>query len=166
MRLAFISDIHGNPIALEAVLADIETKGGVDGYWFLGDYCALGYDPARVLEIITTLPNSMYVRGNTDRYTITGERPRPTVEGVFAEPELMSKFIEVNRSFAWTQGYLTAGDWEYWLEELPVGKTYYIAGLEHGYWAFMHPREQTMVMGLCRQMQMLMSHCSTGMMIV
>jgi hypothetical protein len=38
MRIAFISDIHGNSIALDAVLADIEARGGVDAYWLLGDF--------------------------------------------------------------------------------------------------------------------------------
>lgn len=36
MRLAILADIHGNPIALDAVLGDIEERGGVDGYWALG----------------------------------------------------------------------------------------------------------------------------------
>lgn len=37
MRLAILSDIHGNSIALDAVLADIATTGEVDEYWVLGD---------------------------------------------------------------------------------------------------------------------------------
>ncbi|MGH2370642.1 MAG: hypothetical protein ACRDI2_20895 [Chloroflexota bacterium] len=31
MRLALFSDVHGNPIALDAVLADIAAADGVDG---------------------------------------------------------------------------------------------------------------------------------------
>jgi hypothetical protein len=38
MRIALLSDIHGNPLALDAVLADIEAPGGVDMYWVLGDF--------------------------------------------------------------------------------------------------------------------------------
>jgi hypothetical protein len=30
MRIALLSDIHGNDLALEAVLTDIEHQGGVD----------------------------------------------------------------------------------------------------------------------------------------
>lgn len=37
MRLAILSAIHGNSLALDAVLADIHAQGGVDGYWVLGD---------------------------------------------------------------------------------------------------------------------------------
>ena len=32
MRLAILSDIHGNPLALDAVLADIQSQGEVDAY--------------------------------------------------------------------------------------------------------------------------------------
>ena len=30
MRLAIFSDIHGNPLALDAVLTDIQSQGEVD----------------------------------------------------------------------------------------------------------------------------------------
>ena len=30
MRLAVLRDIHGNPLALDAVLTDIQSKGKVD----------------------------------------------------------------------------------------------------------------------------------------
>ena len=45
MRIALIADIHGNSIALDAVLADIKQRGDVDGYWLLGDLCAIGFRP-------------------------------------------------------------------------------------------------------------------------
>jgi len=35
MRAAILSDIHGNAIALDAVLSDIASAGGVDEYWIL-----------------------------------------------------------------------------------------------------------------------------------
>jgi diadenosine tetraphosphatase ApaH/serine/threonine PP2A family protein phosphatase len=44
MRLAIVSDIHGNIDALEAVLADIE-KVGVDGMVCLGDFVGYGAAP-------------------------------------------------------------------------------------------------------------------------
>src|SRR5947207_15407140 len=55
MRIALLSDIHGNPLALDAVLTDIEAQGGVDTYWLLGDFSSLGYDPVGVLERVTKL---------------------------------------------------------------------------------------------------------------
>ena len=50
MRLALMSDLHGNPIALDAVLGHIQASGGVDGYLVLGDLVSSGYDPAGVLR--------------------------------------------------------------------------------------------------------------------
>ncbi len=41
MRLAIFSDIHGNPLALDAVLANIQRQGEVDAYR-CGDFAALG----------------------------------------------------------------------------------------------------------------------------
>ena len=77
MRLAILSDIHGNPIALDAVLADIQSQGAVDAYWVLGDFAALGYDPVTPLEKVTALSHASFTRGNTDRYVVTGDLPVP-----------------------------------------------------------------------------------------
>jgi hypothetical protein len=77
MRIALLSDIHGNPIALDAVLDDVQDQGGVDAHWELGDLAAIGYDPVGVLERLVALPNVQFARGNTDRYLVTGERPPP-----------------------------------------------------------------------------------------
>jgi len=52
MRLAILSDIHGNPLALDAVLTDIQSQGEVDGYWVLGDFVAPGYHPVTPLDQI------------------------------------------------------------------------------------------------------------------
>jgi predicted phosphodiesterase len=120
MRIALLADIHGNPIALDAVLADIQAKGGVDGYWILGDLCAIGYDPAGVLECLSTLPNAVFVRGNADWYVTSGERPPPTPEQVRENLALIPTFAEVAGSFAWTQGYLEARGWLCWLKNLPL----------------------------------------------
>ena len=77
MRTAIMADIHGNAIALDAVLQDIERCGGVDGYWVLGDIVALGPAPVEVIERLAALPNVTCVRGNTERYVCTGDRPLP-----------------------------------------------------------------------------------------
>jgi predicted phosphodiesterase len=120
MKIALISDIHGNSIALDAVLTDIERVGGVDTYWVLGDLVALGPDPVGVLERLSALPNAHYTRGNTDRYVITGERPPPSLADVQRLPELLPVLAEVAGTFAWTQGMLTAGGWFEWLARLPL----------------------------------------------
>ncbi len=120
MRLAILSDIHGNPLALDAVLDDIQRAGGVDGYWLLGDFAALGYDPVSVLERIILLPNAVFVRGNTDHYVATGERPDPIPDEVRTDPTLLPRLMDVVASFAWTQGYVTAHGWLDWLANLPI----------------------------------------------
>src|SRR5687767_10140277 len=101
MRLALLSDTHGNPIAVDAVLEDVGAQGGVDRYWVLGDIVALGYDPVGVLERLTSLPNVRFLQGNTDRYVVTGERPYPQLADVAADSELLPRLVEVARTFAW-----------------------------------------------------------------
>ncbi len=54
MRIALISDIHGNLIALEAVLADI-ARVGVDRTICLGDVAALGPQPHEVVARLRSL---------------------------------------------------------------------------------------------------------------
>ena len=120
MRLAFLSDIHGNSVALDAVLADIESQGSADEYWALGDLVAIGYDPIGVLERLCALSELRVLRGNTERYVLTAERPPPTEADVVNDPCLMPQLVEVARSFAWTDGYLTAAGWLDWLASLPA----------------------------------------------
>ena len=120
MRIALISDIHGNLLALEAVLTDIADMGGVDAYWILGDFSSLGYDPVGVLERVTQLPDAQFSRGNHDRYTVSGERPGPTLEQAQAQPKLMPLLLAMATNLAWTQGHIRASGWWNWLEELPL----------------------------------------------
>jgi predicted phosphodiesterase len=120
MRIALLADIHGNELALNAVLRDIEARGGVNAYWILGDLVALGPQPVRVLETLSELPNTRFVRGNTDRYVVSGDRPSPSIEEAKSKFELMGALVEVANTFAWTQGMITAGGWLPWLHELPV----------------------------------------------
>jgi len=120
MRIALFADIHGNSIALDAVLADIRAQGGVDETWVLGDLAAIGHDPLGVLERLERLPKTRFVRGNTDRYIVTGELPRPSLAEVEQDATLLPKLIQVARSFAWTQGAVSSNGWLDWLAQLPV----------------------------------------------
>jgi predicted phosphodiesterase len=119
MRLAILSDIHGNPLALDAVLADIRRQGEVDAYWVLGDLAALGYDPVTPLEKMTALPHASFTRGNTDRYVVTEDLPVQPGQAL-QDPALLPEVIEAVRSFSWTRGYLSAGGWLEWLMNLPL----------------------------------------------
>ena len=119
MRLAILSDIHGNPLALDAVLADIQNQGEIDAYWVLGDFSALGYDPLTPLEKLTALSHSSFTRGNTDRYVVTDDLPI-SPERAPQEPLLLPHIIEIARGFAWTRGYLSVAGWLDWLMNLPL----------------------------------------------
>ena len=119
MRVAVISDIHGNGRALDAVMVDARAHG-VDEWWFLGDLAAIGPEPASVLERMAALDSARFVRGNTDRYTVTGERPPPSVADARADPDLVPLLADIEASFAWTKGYLSGRGWLGWLEALPL----------------------------------------------
>lgn len=120
MRIALFSDIHGNAIALDAVLADIERHGGVDEYWVLGDLVAVGPQPVAVLERLAALPNARFTRGNTDVYITTGSRPPPSARDVAADIDRLATFEEVVQTMAWTQGAVTATGWLPFLDGLPL----------------------------------------------
>ncbi len=71
MRIAFISDIHGNLNALEAVLADLQTQK-VDEIICLGDTITLGPQPKEVLNILRNL-NCTLINGNHDGAVLNPE---------------------------------------------------------------------------------------------
>ncbi|MHB8462509.1 MAG: metallophosphoesterase family protein, partial [Vulcanimicrobiaceae bacterium] len=50
MRLAILSDIHGNTVALDACLADLQVQGGADEIVVAGDLCMDGPRPKRVVD--------------------------------------------------------------------------------------------------------------------
>lgn len=66
MRLAVISDIHGNLAALEAVLADIRRRGA-DAIVNCGDLCNAPLWPRETFDLLETLKLPT-VRGNHDRW--------------------------------------------------------------------------------------------------
>jgi len=119
MRVALLSDVHGNSIALDAVLEDASTLG-VDAYWILGDLVALGHDPVGVLERLNELSNIRFVRGNTDRYVVTGDRPPPYAHEIGLDLDVLTIFEEIAGTFAWTQGAITSAGWFNRLKDLPL----------------------------------------------
>ena len=101
------SDIHGNSIAADAVLADIQTQGGVDEYWVLGDLVAIGHDPIGVMERLAKLPNAHFVRGNTDRYVISDQIYQEWIERAKKDLNQLPRTIEEIRSINWTRGAIS-----------------------------------------------------------
>ena len=66
-RIAVLSDIHGNLVALDACLADLGGQGGADEIVAAGDLCVDGPKPKKVLQRLEEI-GARCVRGNTDRY--------------------------------------------------------------------------------------------------
>lgn len=89
MRVAVISDIHGNCLALDAVLADI-VEQGVDTTLNLGDVVSGPLEPARTADVLIE-SNFSTVRGNHDR--ILFEDSPDGVEQ-FALQNLTSKHLD------------------------------------------------------------------------
>jgi len=71
MRFAVIADVHGNYLALEAVVADLRTEG-IDEIVNLGDMASGPLDARRTMDALMAL-DAVHVLGNHDRYLI--DRP-------------------------------------------------------------------------------------------
>ena len=71
MKLIIISDVHGNCVALDAVLADIQHESG-DKIVCLGDAIQGGPQPAEVVQRLREL-GCPAVMGNADAWLLDGE---------------------------------------------------------------------------------------------
>ena len=120
MKIAILADIHGNTLALQAVLDDIQAQGGVDEYWVLGDLAALGPDPLGTLERLAALPRARFIRGNTDRYLVSGAQPGPALDVIVNDLEALTLKLRLSNSFSWTVGALATAGWLPWLRALPL----------------------------------------------
>lgn len=123
MRLAVLSDIHGNLVALETVLADLAAVGAVDKIWVLGDLAAFGTRPAESIRRVLNLreqygeKNVHFISGNTDRYIVTGARPagKPIKEDEENAADKLREAVEAARArdvaLNWTAAQLTLDDY-------------------------------------------------------
>ena len=73
MRIAIISDIHGNQSALEAVLQDLSQQPVVDHLVIAGDLCLNGPCPREVVQTVRKLECPV-IQGNVD-YEVVNEAP-------------------------------------------------------------------------------------------
>lgn len=79
MRIGLLADIHGNALALEAVLSSAR-RNGVDRLLISGDFVGYYFDPLKVLEILSTWQYDA-VRGNHEEMLDICQR----------EPKLLSE---------------------------------------------------------------------------
>jgi len=101
MRLAIISDMHGNCIAFDAVLADLKLHPA-DGIVCLGDAIQGGPQPAEVVMRLCELACPV-VMGNADAWLLTGQETGAEV----ISPERLRKMNAVRE---WSLAQLSADD--------------------------------------------------------
>ena len=65
MKYAIISDVHGNNLALQAVLADAKAQGA-DHYLFLGDYAHALPQANDAVDTIRSIGPATVIKGNGD----------------------------------------------------------------------------------------------------
>jgi predicted phosphodiesterase len=120
MRAAVFGDIHGNVVALDAVIGTAHAEG-ITEFWCLGDLVAHGPRPVEVVERLRELASLTCVRGNTDRYVLTGDLRGiiPPVDRP-SNPEEWRDHAAARESFAWTRGCLVAAGHIDWLAGLPL----------------------------------------------
>lgn len=81
MRIAVLSDIHGNYVALKACL-DVALAKGIDTFAFLGDYVAEFPYPQRTLEILYEMRKRYtcyFIRGNKEDYWLARKEDKDCV---------------------------------------------------------------------------------------
>jgi len=114
MRIAVLSDIHSNLVALDAVLGD---AGAVDAIWHLGDVVGYGPDPdgvvARLMEI-----GAVGVLGNHDAAALGG-------------PEIDWFNPDARAAALWTRATIGAAA-RAWLAAQPVTAVREGVALAHG----------------------------------
>lgn len=122
-RVAFIADIHGNAIALDAVLADIDSAGITEIYC-LGDLVGYGPEPGRVIETIR-VRNIPAIAGNYDDGV---GHSRGDCKCYYATDEARR---HGEASYAFTDAVITDGD-RAWIAALPERRWLTPAGLADG----------------------------------
>jgi putative phosphoesterase len=80
IKIAVLSDIHGNSLALEAVLNDIHNRG-IEKILDLGDSLYGPLDPVGTAQLLLD-SNIPSVRGNEDRIILESHQDNPTLEFV------------------------------------------------------------------------------------
>ena len=84
MMLGILYDIHGNLVALEAVLAEADEVE-IDRWLLGGDYSTPSPWPQETLDRLRALPNATWIRGNGERWLRDPPLDRPEVVATYEE---------------------------------------------------------------------------------
>jgi predicted phosphodiesterase len=114
MRIAVLSDIHANIVALNAVLSD---AGSVDAIWHLGDVVGYGPEPDAVVDRLREI-GALGVRGNHDAAACGG-------------PEIEWFNPDAKRAMEWTRAAISPATVA-WLTALPERLVHDGTELVHG----------------------------------
>jgi diadenosine tetraphosphatase ApaH/serine/threonine PP2A family protein phosphatase len=123
VRFAAIADIHGNCLALEAVLADIDEQG-IAEVVNLGDHFSGPLEAARTAELLLSR-GFLSIRGNHDRWLIETPPEKMGISDLAAYRELTPAHLEWIANLPETATYgedvllchgTPASDTTYWLE--------------------------------------------------
>lgn len=101
MRVALISDIHGNLPALEAVLADIDARPEIDAVYHLGDLVGYAPWPNEVVALLRER-GIQGIAGNYDSTTATDYKHC----GCKYEDPRQEEMSHL--SYAWTRAHVSA----------------------------------------------------------
>ena len=93
---AIVLDVHGNLEALKTALSVISARKDVDQVIYLGDYFSLGPAPKEVLDILTPINGSVFIRGNHERYILDKlwTHENPTTEGMSPDDPVLKGIVE------------------------------------------------------------------------
>jgi predicted phosphodiesterase len=103
VRVALFSDVHGNAVAFDALLAELE-RTSVDHVVCLGDHAQGGAQPAECLERLREL-GCPAVMGNSDHFVLTLDQGEEAVTDLQLETarwsasQLSDELLEFHRSF-------------------------------------------------------------------
>lgn len=102
MKRAFISDVHGNLVALEAVLRDIEAQKA-EYIAFLGDAVGYGPQPNECVERIAAVA-AISIMGNHD-YAAIGSLSMDDFNGYAREAMMMTRSVLTDKTLATLTSY-------------------------------------------------------------
>ncbi len=76
---------------------------------------------ARAVELSRAIAfDAVCLRGNTDRGVVNFDFDDSDLDEVSGDPARVGQVLRLARSFAWTQGYLSARGWIEWMRDLPL----------------------------------------------